>query len=176
MNTVEQNRKDFVAFVRKQLTSVGIKHEPRTSKKHLDGDYGMFVEPNGMCMVRELCVVDSWMSGDQVLSHSRSHEYVHFLQWFGDDPLYRASRDDARDYYEFEAITEEIRSWNCSRNGISFPNPGWGRVRESSRKYLCSVFVRGAGVRVSRKFPATQGYKKCEKNLKKAPQPLAGVS
>ena len=35
MNTVEQNRKDFIAFVRKQLNKCGIKLNLRTSKKHL---------------------------------------------------------------------------------------------------------------------------------------------
>ena len=160
METITQNRKDFVAFVRKQLSKCRVDLNMSASKKSLSGDYGMFVEPNGMCWRGELSVARG-LSGDQKY-HTLAHEYAHFLQWFGDDPLYRGSRDDARDYHALEAITEEtalelLREWGL------IPESGWDRVRESSRKYLCSVFVRGAGVRVSRK-PLPH---KVIKNLKK---------
>ena len=157
MNTVEQNRKDFVAFVRKQLNKCGIKLNLRASKKHLDGDYGMFCEPDHGA---ELCVA-SGMSRDKFF-HTLAHEYVHFLQWCADDPLYRASRDDARDYYALEKVTEESALEILHQWGL-IPESGWSRVRESSEKYVCSVFVRGPSVRVSRKPLPYKGIKNVKK-------------
>ena len=157
MNTVDQNRKDFLAFIRKQLTKCGVKLNLRASKKHLDGDYGMFCEPdNG----GELCVA-AGMSKDKFF-HTLAHEYVHFLQWFSDDPLYRASRDDARDYYALEKVTEESAIEILDQWGL-IPDSGWDRVKESSEKYVCSVFVRGPSVRVSRKPLSDKEIKKLKK-------------
>jgi len=148
MNTVEQNRKDFTAFIRKQLRKCGIEVNLRASRKYLDGDYGMFVEPEDGWVVGELAVAGG-MSKDKFF-HTLAHEYVHFLQWFADDPLYRASRDDARDYYALEKVTEESALEILQQWGL-IPDSGWTRVRESSETYVCSVFVRGPSVRVSRK-------------------------
>lgn len=159
MNTVERNRKDFTAFVRKQLNKCGIKLNLRASKKHLDGDYGMFVEPE-TGWEGELSVAGG-MSRDKFF-HTLAHEYVHFLQWFADDPLYRASRDDARDYYALEKVTEESALEILDQWGL-IPESGWSRVRESSEKYVCSVFVRGPSVRVSRKPLPYKGIKNVKK-------------
>jgi len=129
----------------------------RASKKHLDGDYGMFCEPD---IGGELCVA-AGMSKDKFF-HTLAHEYVHFLQWFSDDPLYRASRDDARDYYALEKVTEESAIEILDQWGL-IPDSGWDRVKESSEKYVCSVFVRGPSVRVSRKPLSDKEIKKLKK-------------
>ena len=101
--------------------SVGMDLNLRASKKHLDGDYGMFVEPNHVLAWGTLC--RRGMSRDKFF-HTLAHEYVHFLQWFADDPLYRASRDDARDYYASKRSPKRSALENCSGNGISFPSRG----------------------------------------------------